>query len=151
MGQKWGFCRRVRGWGLKSPLFWSKRSTFLGVIPPPNRSWLRAWENSFMHSLDNVCTRCSWSSFGVNFWNSEILESEIFNLTIWEYVQIMADFAFRIQSYRLLYKCHCTQETVYYHIKSRLWLIYYIKAWFTLPTDNNVFQLSLADFYSKKV
>ena len=31
MGQKWGFWRRVKGWGSKSPLFGSKRSTFLGV------------------------------------------------------------------------------------------------------------------------
>ena len=33
-GPKWGFCRRVRGWGSKSPLFGSKRSTFKGPAPP---------------------------------------------------------------------------------------------------------------------
>ena len=35
VGQKWGFCRRVWGWGSESPLFGSKRSTFWGFRTPP--------------------------------------------------------------------------------------------------------------------
>ena len=30
LGTKWGFCRRVRGWGSKSQFFGSNRSTFFG-------------------------------------------------------------------------------------------------------------------------
>ena len=37
VGQKWGFCRRVRGGEVQ------KSQLFEGSAPPQNRSWLRAW------------------------------------------------------------------------------------------------------------
>ena len=44
----------LRGWGSKSPLFGSKRSTFRGFCTPKNWSWLWAWSHKLRHP--NYCS-----------------------------------------------------------------------------------------------
>ena len=55
MGQKWGFCRRLRGDVQKSPLLGSKRSTFLASHPhPPPHKKKSVLANSFCLQRQNA-------------------------------------------------------------------------------------------------
>ena len=57
MGQKWVFCRRVKGDEVQKVHFLGpKGPLFGGTAPPLNRSWLRAWnKQTNKTALNHMC------------------------------------------------------------------------------------------------
>ena len=66
MGQNGVFVGGLRGWGSKSPLFGSKRSTFWGShTPHQNQSWLRAWKYWTQIAYMQIFIQSHWTSSGI--------------------------------------------------------------------------------------